>query len=139
MEEGSLWSGSLINKEAMKAAILQGHVQLGPEKPVSYLPLNTIENMLGLTVDRYREMLRAGGNESMLFEDQQCAINSGAVYGYNVPALGVLLRQFNSILIANGWPDAPEQFVEKIARNWVEDVDAPLLLIIRAAFGDNGD
>ncbi len=75
----------------------------------------------------------------MLFEDQQCAINSGAVYGYNVPALGVLLRQFNSILIANGWPDAPEQFVEKIARNWVEDVDAPLLLIIRAAFGDNGD
>ncbi|CUX54519.1 hypothetical protein AGR7C_Lc20137 [Agrobacterium deltaense Zutra 3/1] len=69
----------------MKAAILSRHVQLGSEKPVSYLPLNTIENVLGLTVDTYREMLRAGGNESMLFEDQQCAINSGAVYGYNVP------------------------------------------------------
>lgn len=41
--------------------------------------------------------------------------------------------------MANGWPNAPEQFVEKIASDWIEDVDDPLLLIIRAAFGDNGD
>jgi hypothetical protein len=39
------------------ASILNAHRRLGPRKPVSYLPIRTIESVLGLSVDEYRAMI----------------------------------------------------------------------------------
>lgn len=122
--------------EAMKASILDKHLSLGPQKPVSYLPIGTIEKVLELTVKEYRAMIHAKGHESVLFPDTRCAIKSGAVYGYSASALEVILAKYRSVLLNNGWPVTPAKFIEKVAANWIEDEESALFSVIREAFGE---
>ena len=40
--------------------ILSVHIRVGPSKPVSYLPISTIERVLGMHVDDYTNLIAQG-------------------------------------------------------------------------------
>src|SRR5882672_5140381 len=63
--------------------ILHSHLSLGRRKAVSYLPIKTVEKVIGLTVTEYRSMVEATGNRCSIFGPKDCCIDSGAIYAYS--------------------------------------------------------
>jgi hypothetical protein len=115
--------------------ILEIHLNLGPKKPVSYLPLRTIEEIIGLTVPEYVSLIAKSGNKAIVFSPGRCCINSGAVYAYNYLYLSDVLHDDVDTLSKNGWPSDPDTFIVRIAREWV-DTGHPVMPIIKKSFGD---
>jgi hypothetical protein len=46
-----------------------------------------------------------------------------------------LIESSKTILSAGNWPLDPDQFVSRIAREWI-DVEDPVTAVIRRAFGE---
>lgn|SRR6476469_2037156 len=118
-----------------KRRTLKEHVTLGQQKAMSYLPLKTIERVLGLTVDEYRREIEQAGNECIVLSEDETCIQSGAVYAYNRTFLALLLEQYSGLLSAQNWPKSPEGFIRNVAARWYAD-DEPVMPLVRAAFGD---
>lgn len=121
-----------IDEEAK--AILKRHVHVGIEKAVSYLPIYTIERVLGLKVEDYRSLVEHYGNRCIIFAAEGCCIKSGAVFAYSADALQTILEDHFELLSKHQWPVAPLAFVQRIASEWL-DANDPILPVIRKAFG----
>lgn len=115
--------------------ILERHINVGSAKPVSYLPIETIETFLGMSVDTYSAMIKGKGNRCAVFRAEQCCIRSGAVYAYNPEALDKILLEHSHILSEHDWPAVVDAFIAKIAAEWV-DSGSPLMSVIRQSFGE---
>lgn len=124
--------------DALEArAILEEHVNVGRERAVSYLPINAIENVLGLSIEDYRSLIERQGNECSVFRSDCCCIKSGAVFAYSPTDLDTILKEYASVLLEHGWPLSASPFVQRIASEWLED-DNPILPVIKRAFGEIG-
>jgi hypothetical protein len=77
---------------------------------------------------------KANGCSAALFGPDQCCIKSGGLYIFDRQSLETLLQSSNSILLANRWPLDPDQFVARIAREWVDQAHS-VASVIRRAFG----
>src|SRR5262245_528162 len=115
--------------------ILEAHLSVGPHKPVSYLPIRTVENVLGLTVPTYMSLIEKSGNKAAVFEKSQCCINSGAVYAYSDRDLRNILKANQAALVRHGWPATPGRFIRKISSRWL-DFDDPVMPVVKKVFGD---
>jgi hypothetical protein len=91
---------SSVSEEGKR--ILADHLKIGPEKPVSYLPIKTIERVIGVTVSDYRSMIEATGNDCLVSSVEDCCINSGAVYAYSDKDLHSILKDNYNILSKYG-------------------------------------
>jgi hypothetical protein len=116
--------------------MLQDHVFVGQKKPVSYLPIDTIEKVLGKSISQYQTLISRAGNRSRVFAADSCCIRSGAVYAFSEPDLDALLEQSSNMLLEYSWPRDSQGFIEKIAAVWFDDKH-PVLAVIRKAFGEN--
>jgi hypothetical protein len=116
--------------------ILAAHLILGPEKPLSYLPNKTIENMIGIKVVEYVAMIEKSGFAAVALSDQECCIDSGAVYAYSCQHLDSILIGNQSLLLSHGWPVASVDFIRRLAAEWLEE-GHPLLPAIERAFGES--
>lgn len=116
--------------------MLREHLELGAHKPVSYLPIKTVERVLGLSVTEYMDMARVLGHSSLSFLPDQCCIKSGAVYIYSPKELKMALDREAETLSKENFPSAPPEFIAAIAREWFVD-DHPIMFIIRKVFGEN--
>jgi len=47
--------------------ILNDHLKVGREKPVSYLPIRTVESVIGLTIPIYASLVERSGNNVAVF------------------------------------------------------------------------
>jgi hypothetical protein len=117
------------------ASILNAHLRLGPHKPVSYLPIRTIESVLGLSVGEYRAMIEQAGFRCLVIPANESCIASGSVHAYSEFALADLLSAHAIALSEHGWPTSSGAFVRRIATEWLED-GHPVLPIVRIAFRD---
>jgi 8-oxo-dGTP pyrophosphatase MutT (NUDIX family) len=115
--------------------IVEAHTKVGQTKPVSYLPINTIESVLKLTIDRYESLIRETGAECAIFSESETCIRSGAVFAFDPTALMSVLQANRELLAEHGWPQTPAVFISKIAAQWVDE-GHPLISVIRRAFGD---
>jgi hypothetical protein len=115
--------------------ILDSHLNVGNEKPVSYLPIKTIERIIGITIPAYKSMIESLGNRCSVFSPEESCIDSGAVYAYNDMCLNSILQNNMGVLLSNGWPTTSENFIKKIASEWLTD-ENPIMPIIRKAFGE---
>ncbi|MGX1789199.1 hypothetical protein ACWIGM_20800 [Bosea sp. NPDC055332] len=120
----------------MRVAILESLTQVGPSKPIGYLPLNTIRSILNLSVQELIDDARKRGIAAIELSPRNCCINSGALYFYDSTALIRLLDAEAGLLCQNNCPRTPREFVEYIARNWLEP-SHPLTRLVRHAFGEN--
>ena len=90
------------NEEAQ--VILETHANLGKEKSVSYLPINTIEKVLGLKIEDYKSLIECRGHECVVFSADSCCIRSGAVFAYCCHELNAILKSHCDVLLKNEWP-----------------------------------
>lgn len=114
--------------------LLEAHLNIGQQKAVSYLPINTIKNVLSLSVDEYVAMIEERGHKAIVLGPHECCIKSGAVYAYSCQNLDHILYDNNQILMAYGWPTKSDDFIKKIAVAW-QDGDSDLYQVIKRAFG----
>ena len=94
--------------------LVDNHLKIGPEKPVSYLPIKTVEKVIGITVQDYMSLIERSGNEGIVFGAEDCCINSGAVYAFNCHYLSKILKDNQTILSEHGWPAIPVDFIREL-------------------------
>ncbi|MCX7361924.1 MAG: NUDIX hydrolase [Alphaproteobacteria bacterium] len=116
--------------------ILSAHIRVGPLKPVSYLPISTIERVLEMHVDDYTNLIAQGGASWKVFSESETCIKSGAVFAYSKVDLAVVLDSHIDLLIEHNWPCGCAAFIRMIAAEWLDD-QSPLRRVIAAAFGDH--
>ena len=115
--------------------IVERHLAVGRRKPVSYLPIETIETLIGLTIQGYVSLIEKSGNKAVVLGAGDCCINSGAVYAYSCKELNDILSRNQAVLTDHQWPTTPADFIARMAAAWL-DGDNPVIPVIRQAFGD---
>ena len=118
-----------------RTAILSSLSQVGPAKPLGYLPLHTICDILHMDARALAAEAEANGLSALLIGPEQCCIKSGALYIFDKQSLGTLLRSSSSTLSENCWPLDPTQFVARVACEWIDQAH-PVASVIHRAFGN---
>jgi hypothetical protein len=124
-------------REKILHQLLASHFCLGKNKPMSYLPIQTIENTIGMSVAQYVQMAESKGLVCRIFSPEETYIKSGAVYLYDPKEIRLVLLAHNKLLAECDWPSDPALFVCRIAKAWLEDGER-VMPVVQAAFGDNG-
>ena len=117
------------------AHMIESHAKVGRLKPVSYLPLKTIENVVGITTAAYQAAVEENGNKFIVLGPDECCIESGAAYAYSEADLTALLESHKDLLRTYGWPTDPADFVRRLGSEWLPQ-DDPVMPVVMAAFGD---
>jgi hypothetical protein len=123
-------------REDERQTLLRSLTEVGPSKPVGYLPLHTIEDFVQLSPEAVAAAAAARGLAVAQFGPDTCCIKSGAIYVYDRKALAKLLQAGADVISAAGLPLDPDLFVEHIAAVWFA-ADHPVRQIIATAFGDS--
>ena len=112
---------------------LRGLTDVGPTKPVGYLPLYTIEEFVQLTPEAVAAAATARGFATAQFGPAACCIKSGALYVYDCEALANFLQESADAIVAAGLPSDPDRFVAHIATVWFDTNHPAYPLIARAS------
>jgi hypothetical protein len=121
--------------EDKRKALLSSLTDVGPVKPVSYLPLYTITDFAQLSPEAIAADAKARGLAVAQFGPDMCCIKSGAFYVYDSKALASLLQAQADGVSNAGLPHDPNHFVAHIAAVWYAE-DHPAYRIIASAFGE---
>lgn len=122
--------------ETDRQALLRDLTEIGPTKPVGYLPLYTIEEFVQLTSEAVAAAATARGLATAQFGPAVCCIKSGALYVYDRKALADFLRESADAIAAARLPSDPDRFVAHIATTWF-DMAHPAYPLIARAFGES--
>lgn len=109
--------------------------RVGPSKPIGYLPLYTLKDLVRVTPEKVAADAIGRRLAAVLFSPEQCCIKSGALYVYDPVALSKILQAKADTLAEHQLPSDPDRFVAYIAAVWLEPCH-PVYPIIAAAFGD---
>jgi hypothetical protein len=109
---------------------------LGPEKPMGYLPINFIEE-LGSTIGEEMSQAKKNGHDHLLVGPETGVIG-GALYIYDIESLQSLIDDNRNILKKADWPIAPKALVEKISTEHAP-IKTELFNVIADAFGDSSN
>jgi len=121
--------------EAERQTLLRSLTEVGPSKPIGYLPLQTIKDFVRKSPDAIATAATARGLATAQFGPEKCCIKSGALYVYDRQALSKLLQSRFDAVSAAGLQLDPDRFVELIATVWFAE-EHPARPIIADAFGD---
>jgi hypothetical protein len=78
--------------EGERQTLLRCLAEVGPSKPVGYLPLRTIKDFVQLSPKAVAAAATARGLATAQFGPNTCCIKSGALYVYDREALAKLLQ-----------------------------------------------
>jgi hypothetical protein len=120
--------------EDERRTLLRSLTEVGPSKPVGYLPLHAIRDFVRMPPNTVAAAATARGFATAQFGPDSCCIKSGALYVYDREPLANLLQAGADVLLAAGLPLDPDRFVAHIATVWFES-DHPAHPIIASAFG----
>ena len=115
--------------------MLNEHLSLGPKKCASYLPIDTVEIILNLSINCYERLVSEAKHDHTTILAPSCCINPGAIYAFNIFHLEKIIEENMQLLYENDWPISSSAFIRKIAMEWLTD-DDPILPVIKRAFGD---
>ena len=118
--------------------LLSDLLRVGPEKPLGYLPLATIERCgpLGQTI---RATLESKGLHVQVFEPDACFVGSGAMFVADLTALQQLLDEDegSKTLHDSGWTPKARAFIYAVATVHVDmHRNFDLYRLIGLAFAD---
>jgi hypothetical protein len=129
--KATCWSASPDER----ARILGSLRRVGRDKAVGHLPLHTIRDLPGLSVEDLAAEATPKGLSSLLCDSAGCCIKSGAFYVFDRRRLAALLAGAPDALIGCGWPAEPDGFVRALAAEWLEP-NHPVIPLVCEAFGD---
>jgi hypothetical protein len=124
-----------VDLDGQRSAIQSSLTRVGPAKPIGYLPLDTIRDVLQTDPHALAHEAEANGLSAALLGPDQCCIRSGALYVFHRQSLEALLQSSSSILSASRWPLDPDRFVARIACEWIDPAH-PVAAVIRRTFGE---
>ena len=116
-----------------KDEFLEKFYRVGPDKPVSYLPVQTLQEIGAANINELRQEFESKGLAVRLLSDKESGVGSGALYVYDKNALGLLLEKNSGILERESWPTDPDTFIDHLVYT-ARDPD--LYRVIEDAFGD---
>lgn len=119
-----------------KTVVLESLTKVGKGKCVGYLPIQAIEKFLKRSPIAVKESLEKNNIGIEIIDAEECCITSGALYAYDRGALERILQENQGVLISEGWPTEPRQFILRIARDWIDE-SHPVHPIISRVFEDN--
>lgn len=122
--------------EQIRQDMLREHLSVDSRKPVSYLPIGTIEKFLGLSVDDYIRTAQERGHSAVVTAADRSPIKSGTVHLFDRAALQRILDQSSDALELANFPVLAADFVVAIGQNWLSS-DHPIIHVVRQAFGDD--
>lgn len=108
---------------------------VGPEKPMGYLPINTIRRY-GQLPESVAEVSERRGLSTLQIDDDY-NVPGGSLYVYDELALAHFLEQHADVLARYEWPSGSGDFVERVAFEMVDRLSQPdLYRVIALAFRD---
>jgi hypothetical protein len=106
---------------------------VGPEKPVGYLPVNSLVSYFRSTPEVWIQFA-IQHHLKVLFASHPKGI-APFMYLYHPSALETLLKKNAHILEAADWPTDPEEFIRRMTVEYAP-IGTPLYDLIADAFGD---
>lgn len=92
--------------------ILSDLKDVGPQKPLGYLPIDTLKDICGVDVEGFAETLRDKDLKTIVLSMKESRVGwNGALYAYHEDSLRKLLKEHEELLVKYGWPSEPEAFV----------------------------
>lgn len=123
-----------LDKTLRRCGPIQDLLRVGPNKPLGYLPLDTIITICGLSPYAIKQDMEARGLKTKFFTKTMCSISSGALFVWDEDALRKILETHSGVLNHCGWPSEPEEFVTKVAIDTAEDGE--LYKVVGKCFAD---
>lgn len=109
---------------------------LGPHKPLGYLPIDTLSSYFHSDVQHEIERARQKGFKYLVLSPKETDIgHEGALFIYDESSLKQLLEEHRETLVKGHWPTDPEAFTRKVASVFVHD-GTPLREVVDRAFGE---
>lgn len=124
--------------EDERKTLLRGLTEVGPTKPIGYLPLHTIRDFVRLSPEALAAEAEARGLATKQFGPDTSCIKSGALYVYDREALRGLLQAHADAVSVAGLPRDPDRFVAHIAAVWYTEDHPAYRVIARALTLDEG-
>lgn len=123
-----------FNREAEIEEMLGDIRNVGPAKPVGYLPIEEITDYSKSGVQTLISESKTRGLETRIFTDHVWPGYRGSLWVYDRIALQALLNKDREILVQAGWPTEADEFVAHLYVQ--EPIGTPLYKLIARAFGD---
>lgn len=113
---------------------------VGSQKPLGYLPIDTLVDLCKVDLKRLQKELEGRGLKTVYLKEGRgrCNIASGALFAYDESALRALLASRKDVLRAEGWPDDPAKFVHYVATKYAK-FGTPLFDLVADAFSDKNN
>lgn len=124
-----------IYHEVYIREILSDLSEVGPNKPLGYLPIDTLVEVCGVDIEAYKHTLNQQGLKTLQLSMKESNVGwNGALFAYHEESLKQLLEERKSVLIDYHWPTDPEQFVRHL--NVPAPSKTPIFDLIADAFND---
>lgn len=121
--------------EQEKIKLLNDLYQVGPQKPLGYLPLDTLTDVCKVNPEKLEQELQSKGLKTIQLDENESRIaHKGALFAYDENALQQLLDKHCDILEKSGWPNTAEAFIRNLKIRVEAKTD--LFDLIADAFGD---
>jgi hypothetical protein len=118
------------------APIMDDLYDVGPDKPLGYLPNEAIYGY-GERPEVVGDVSQRRGLSTLELGEEEAMIRGCALYVYDKKALDSLLGEQASMLAARGWPVDATEFVDRVGREAVDaEQDPELFRVIAWAFRD---
>lgn len=122
--------------EQEKIKLLNDLYQVGPQKPLGYLPIDTLIDICKVNPEHLEQELQNKGLKTLKLNEKESNVAyHGALFTYDENALQKLLNEHHDVLEQAGWPSDSESFVRNL-RIRVSNDNTPLFNLIADAFGD---
>ncbi len=125
---------NLINDKS-ECQYLNDLLDVGPKKPLGYLPLSTISDICNVNVDDVANYLVKKGIETRIWKEDFCRIDGGVLYAYDSDSLQKLLNQNISVLYDAGWSTHVDGFVIQVVTKLAPHY-SPIFDLIADSFAD---
>jgi hypothetical protein len=124
---------SPLEEIRQQAGLLLDNV--GATKAVGYLPLYTIERVLGQNPAELVQHYRQKGLCVRVFDQNECCIKSGALFVWDYDQASRCIKEFGKSVTEKGWPIDANVVLENIATEWFEK-DDPIMPLVYALYGE---
>ena len=100
--------------ESHENSLMNDLYLVGPNKPLGYLPISTIEEICHLDIQTVIDECRSRDLTTLLYGEDDCNVASGALFAVDEQSLSQLLQINKELLDAHGWSLEPLEFVNKL-------------------------
>jgi len=121
--------------EGLFGELLKDLSMVGPDKPIGYLPLNTL-NKMGINYEDAKIFFENRGLKTLMLDEEKSNVVNGAFYVYDVEFLNRFLNREDNINILkkNNWPIDADEFIKHL--NESAEPKSKLFDLIADAFAD---